>query len=187
MNHNYTAEYDNVRIRPLNKDDIELLREWRNNKSQTTFLRNVGYITPEMQMKWFEEYLADSSQMVFAIEETVDLNRLVGSMALYDIKETQLEIGKIQIGDEDAHGRGIGRKSLVMGMKIAFDAMKIDKIVAAVHRDNTAARTNDIRIGFRITGQHNAVVGGIEDELEMTREDLVKANPYIDEISIKSV
>ena len=30
MNHNYGALYGNVRLRPLEKNDIEKLRMWRN-------------------------------------------------------------------------------------------------------------------------------------------------------------
>ena len=48
----YYAEYQNVIIRPLEKQDIEQLRIWRNDTKQIRFLRNIGYITREMQEKW---------------------------------------------------------------------------------------------------------------------------------------
>ena len=37
MEHTYSAIYDNVRIRPLEKADIENLRNWRNNEEKKTF------------------------------------------------------------------------------------------------------------------------------------------------------
>lgn len=184
MNHNYYAQYDNVRIRPLKYEDIEALRIWRNKKDETRYLRDIGHISSAMQRKWFDEYQLDDTQIVFAIDEVNELNRIVGSMALYDIRDTQAEIGKIQIGDKEAHGRGIGRKSLVMGMKIGFECLNLNRIVGSVHRDNISARTNDLRIGFRIIGQHKSDRDGIEDELEIIRKDVLENNAYYDEIKI---
>ncbi len=184
MKHSFSAIYDNVRIRPLDINDIESLRIWRNDKSKTKFLRKIGTITPEMQKAWYENYLEDRVQIIFAIDEIKDLNRMVGSLAIYDMKEDSAEIGKIQIGDIEANGRGIGRKSLVMAMKIGFDILNLNKFVASVHQENISARTNDLKIGFRIVGQHNSEVGGIEDEIEITRGDLASANLYLEEIVI---
>ena len=45
MKHQYSAIYDNVYIRPLDKSDIEKLREWRNNNEKTKYLRKIPYIT----------------------------------------------------------------------------------------------------------------------------------------------
>ena len=56
MKHHYSAVYGEVTIRPLERKDIENLRIWRNDASQTRFLRNIGHITREMQEKWYEGY-----------------------------------------------------------------------------------------------------------------------------------
>lgn len=189
MNSNFSARYGNVLIRPLEKKDIERLREWRNDPSQTKFLRNVGYITAEMQLKWYENYLCDNTQVIFAIEETKDLNRIVGSLAVYDINSDKktAEIGKIQIGDTEAHGKGIGRVSLVMAMKVAIKKMNIIKIVGEVSPDNIQAYTNDMKVGFKIVGRHTNDMGIVEDEIELTESDLEKANAYYNEIEIMEI
>lgn len=185
MKHNYFAEFDNVRIRPLKREDIEDLRIWRNNVDQTKFLRQIGEITPEMQKRWFENYLENPYEIAFAIEEISELHRRVGSLAIYDIEDTIAEIGRIQIGDTAASGRGIGRKSLVMAMKIGFEKLQLEKFIATVHHNNVTARTNDLRIGFEIVGEKESVVGGIEDEIEITYERLRKVNSYVDMIKIE--
>lgn len=182
MEHNFCAEYADVKLRPLVREDIEKLRIWRNDTSKTKFLRNIGEITPEMQNKWFEAYLENKDEIVFAIEETVDLKRIVGSVALYNFTNTTAEVGKIQIGDAEANGRGIGRKSLVMAMWIAFKKLGIEKIVGAVHQENIAAHKNDMIIGFKIVGKHPAHVGGYEDEIEINESALSEANKYTDQI-----
>ena len=186
MKHQYSAVYDNVRIRPLEKSDIENLRKWRNSEDKTQYLRKISYITPQMQEEWYERYLKNTDEVTFAIDETKDLNRMVGSVSLYNFNGNTAEIGKIQIGDEEANGRGIGRKSLVMAMSIAFKMMNIDKIVGSVHQENIAAHKNDIRIGFQIVGKHEAPMGGIEDEIEIDEKKLMEVNTYVDKIIIEN-
>ncbi len=186
MRHDYSAKLGAVLIRQLEAEDIELLRKWRNDKETTKFLRDVGYITEEMQRRWYESYLDNEHDLVFAIEETEELGRVVGSLSLYDWDKEKktCEIGKIQIGDIDAHGKGIGRKTLVMAMKIAFKKLGILKIVASVHPDNIQAYKNDMAIGFRVVGEIPSVAGGNELLLEMTEEDARKTNIYYDEINV---
>lgn len=185
MKHTYSAIYQDVCIRPLEKRDIEKLRIWRNDSYKTRFLRQIGEITPKMQEKWYEDYLEDNNIIIFAIEELYDLKRMVGSLALYDFKGNIAEIGKIQIGDTEANGRGIGRKSMVMAMWIGFECLGLKNIVGFVHRDNIAAHSNDMKIGFHITGFHEAAVGGYEDEIEINRQRLMEVNPYVREIQIE--
>ena len=176
----------NMILTSLDKGDIELLRKWRNDTTQTKFLRKIDYITSEAQVKWFDSYLNDDTQIVFAIHETKELNRVVGSVSLYNINLEKLtcEVGRIQIGDPEAHGMGLGRKSLVGAIKVAFRCLGIKKIEASVHKDNIQAHTNDIKIGFRIVGEIDSVVGGKEDLIEMTESDAISANSYYDEIDI---
>lgn len=185
MKHNYYANYKNVRLRPLAWDDIEQLRIWRNDSSKTQYLRKLKMITPEMQAKWYENYLDNQDEVIFAIVETEELNRIVGSVALYNFNGSEAEVGKIQIGDEEAHGKGFGKVSLVMAMLIGFRKLGLSKIVGAVHRDNIAAHKNDMQIGFQIVGNHPASMGGIEDEIEMSEARLLEINNYAYEIKIR--
>ena len=185
MQHVYSSTYDNVCLRPLERRDIEKLREWRNDKEKTRFLRKINYITPEMQEKWYENYITNTDEITFAIDETKELNRMVGSISLYNFCGDVAEIGKIQIGDDEAHGRGIGRKSFVMASWIGFEILGLNKIVASVHQENTAAHKSDIKAGFEIVGNHIAPMGGIEDEIEIDKQRLKEVNPYINEIIVK--
>lgn len=187
MNHKYYAKYKNILLRPLCHDDIENLRVWRNDMHATRFLRQIGYITHEMQEKWFQNYLNNQSEITFAIVETEELNRIVGSVSLYDIFGNQAEFGKIQIGDKQAHGKGIGRVSMVMALAIGFDKLGLKKIIGCVHQENIAAHSNDIKIGFKIMGKQNSAVGGVEDIIEIDRETLYGVNNYAKDIEIGEI
>ena len=182
MKHSYGAGYQNILIRPLEENDIEKLRVWRNDDSQTKYLRKIDTITPEMQKKWYDNYLKDQNVIAFAIDETEQLKRMVGSVSLYHFNGKVAEIGRIQIGDMEARGKGIGGKSFVLAMQIGFRQLGLEKITASVHRENAAAYKSYMKIGFCVTGSHPAPMGGIEDEIEINETMLAKANCYTDEI-----
>ena len=184
MNHKYYAKYKNILLRPLCHDDIEKLRVWRNDMQATRFLRQIGYITPEMQEKWYQSYLNNPNEITFAIVETDELNRIVGSVSIYDINEKQAEFGRIQIGDKEAHGKGIGRVSIVMALTVGFDIIGLQKITGCVHQENIAAHKNDIKIGFKIVGTQDSAVGGIEDIIEIDRQTLFLVNNYAKDIKL---
>ena len=187
MRHEYGATYRHVELRPLREEDIECLRIWRNDVEATKFLRPIGHITPEKQAQWFRNYLENEQEIAFAIVETDELNRLVGSVSLYDFYDGVAEIGKIRIGDSEAHGKGIGRLSLVMAMKIGFELLGLKKIIASVHVDNIPSYTNFKKIGCITIGNHPSVVGGVEDVVEMDETRLRMANEYVSEISVKAM
>lgn len=186
MNHFYLAKFNNIELLPLRYSDIETLRIWRNDKKQIKFLRNIGHISADAQRQWFESYLNDENEMIFGIHD-LELKCLVGSLSLYavDWDSRIASIGKIQIGDEREHGKGIGRLSLVMAMKIGFRFLKLEKIIGSVHPDNIQAYTNDMKVGFRVVGQRDSTVGGKEDLLEITEEEAGKVNDYYPQIEVE--
>lgn len=148
MEHSYSIKYKNVFLKPLCKNDIELLRTWRNDKYNTKFLRQIPYITREAQIMWFEKYLKNEDEICFAIEECQELNRLVGSLSLYNFNGDVAEFGKILIGDIEAHGRKIGYNATKAVLKIAFDVLNLKKVVLEVYENNLAAKKIYEKAGF---------------------------------------
>ena len=73
MIHEFRYEYKNVILRPLNKNDIEQLRGWRNNPDNTCYLKQIPYITPQMQIDWYKRYQNDNDEICFAIIENKDI------------------------------------------------------------------------------------------------------------------
>lgn len=154
MKHEYYFKNINVIVRPLEKDDIELLRKWRNDSQNTKYLKKVPYITTDMQNKWFENYIENGDEIFFAIEECNDLNRLVGSAALYNFDGETVEFGKILIGDKDAHGKNVGSNALKAILKIAFTNLSIKKVMLRCYKDNKKALRIYRNVGFNIEEEH---------------------------------
>lgn len=154
MKHSIEMQIENVLIRPLYLEEIDKIRSWRNNSENTQYLRQIPYITPEMQLIWYENDLLDQDCMTFAIVETVNLNRIVGSFSIYDFKEDQVEIGRILVGDPEAHGRSIGANAFKAAVKVAFDVLQKEKVVLHVFSDNVPAVKSYIKAGFVIEDAH---------------------------------
>lgn len=165
MEHSYSAEFGNVGLRPLRRDDIEYLRNWRNDPVNTRFLSKLPFITPEMQEKWFESYLSNDDEMIFAIVENQKLNRIVGSFSLYNFGENDVEFGKFLIGDKEAHGRNIGFNALTAAKGIVFCCMHKSMIKLHVFKDNIPAVKIYTKAGFDMVSEHNADNGLVEYEM----------------------
>lgn len=181
MKHSFIATSGDITIRPLLETDIELLRIWRNDPQKTKYLRKLPEITPEMQKFWFAASQRSPDELVFAVEETRILNRMVGSVALYAFQGDTAEVGRLQIGDPDAAGRGIGRIAMSLAVSVGFTQLGLKTLKAEVHCDNIPACKSYDRMGFRRLGTHMGPVGP-EYDLEITKEDLEKSGFSYDTI-----
>ena len=179
MKHDFCAELDDILIRPLHRYDIEYLREWRNDSEIGRFLRPIEHITEQMQEDWFGSYLEEPDVYYFAID--FKKKRTVGSLALYDFDDNRCQIGRVMIGDSDAHGHGVARCAFLMAMGIANTYLDINEFYLSVHEDNLAARKIYDKLGFHVTDKHPFVNGGSEYEMIL---DALKARSHDDAIRI---
>lgn len=148
MLHNITIGFNNIVLRQITENDIEMLRIWRNNPQNSLYLRKINYITPEMQKKWYDNYLKNNNEIAFAIVETKYINDIVGSVSLYDFSDKRAEFGKILIGNENAHGKKIGYMATVATLKIAFDILDLEEVVLECNNDNIPAIRVYEQVGF---------------------------------------
>lgn len=160
MEHNYTNYYKNITIRPLSEEDIELLRIWRNDESNSKYLTKIEKITPSMQKAWYLNYLNNKDELIFAIQETYYIKQLIGSIALYNIEERKAELGKFLIGEAKAHKRKLGEKTVIAALDVAFNLMKLEEIYLHVNTNNIAALTVYKNVGF---AQKNEINNGVEE------------------------
>ena len=183
MKHFLSAQYKQLLMRPVRETDLEYLRVWRNDKENTPYLKKLDYITPDMQAAWYKRDLTDEDCYTFAIEETSILNRLVGSMSLYNFKSTTAEFGRALI-DPEARGKGLGFLATVMCLQIGFCKLNLDKIVAKVHEDNTFAIKAYEKSGFLVIGKHISQQGQFEIDIAVSKERFLKTHDFLPQIQI---
>lgn len=170
MKHNYQKKYKNVLIRQIEQKDIEIMRQWRNNPNNSRYLRKIPFITEEMQIKWYNNYLYNTDEMCFAIEEIENLHRVVGSLSLYNFFANQAEYGKVLIGDKEAHGKNVGVNSLKAVLYIAFTTLKLKRIILHVYKENIPAVKVYTKVGFKEIDSY--IANGLEEiTMEITAQN----------------
>jgi len=169
MQHSFKATFENVSIKPLDRNEIDNLRLWRNDPENTAYLRKIPYINREMQEKWFSSYLKNDDELMFSIYETVTLNRMVGSLSLYDFEDHTCFFGKILVGDKEAHGKKIGKKATICGLDVAFRLLKMNKVYLYVFKENIPAVKAYEGAGFTVVDIHNGFNGIVEYTMVMDK------------------
>ncbi len=174
MKHNYKSKYKNVLLRPLSEQDIELLRNWRNNSDNTMYLKKIPFITAQMQKEWYLRYLNNDDEVCLAIEEINELHRVVGSLTLHDFANESCMLGHVLIGDKEAHGKKIGVNASIAATQLAFNEMGLKSVRLHVFSENVAACRVYQQAGFFITDTHEGSDG--REEYTMIKEGNNKMN-----------
>lgn len=170
MKHSYQITENGLTLRPLARGDIERLRNWRNDPELSGYLSDIGFITAEMQKAWFQRYLNNETELIFAVDfETEEGPELIGSIALSGLDGKSAESGKFIIGSRGYQGRGIAKKVLGLSLKIAFETLGLGACTAYAHPANAPSFVTYINSGFRIAGSRPFRDGSFEYRLEMTK------------------
>ena len=159
MKHDYKSKYKNVYLRPLSEQDIELLRNWRNNPDNTAYLSKIPYITEQMQKEWYMKYLDNEDEICLAIVEDKELHRVVGSLTLHDFSDESCELGHILIGDKEAHGKKVGVNASLAASQIAFKELGLNTIYLHVFTENIVAYRVYQQAGFKVSDIHTGLDG----------------------------
>lgn len=173
MKHSFEARIDALSIQPLKQSDIELLRKWRNDEHIAKFFRKIGFISAQQQLQWYNKYLIEKEYYWSIVEN----GKTIGALAIYNISDTDAEIGRIMIGDINARGKGYGYKALIMAMTIGFQQLNLKKFNLNVHEKNTTALNIYKLAGFIENGSHPFNEDGKEYEMCINYEHFVNVNP----------
>jgi RimJ/RimL family protein N-acetyltransferase len=140
-------------LRPIRQDDLPLLRRWASDPTLMRFWANPYPIVSEHQ---FEEDLEGrfatfDSSGYFIIEDPdgapigrIEFERL-------SIRERSAEV-MIQIGDENARGRGFGAGAMVALLRYLFDQRDLHRVWLTVLTWNEAAIRSYQKVGFVTEG-----------------------------------
>lgn len=135
---------EKVILRPIRVEDREYTAKWRNDlfiKSST--MSHPFPVTEELEKQWYEENARsrNNSFLPFTVAEK-GTGRVLGFFSLNNINWIS-RIGFISgvIGERENIGKGIGRESLELLIRYAFDYLNLQKICAYVRTDHPAMKT----------------------------------------------
>jgi len=146
------SEDKKIYLTAVSKQNIEQLRQWRNNPELRQFFREYREISKETQEKWFEEkVLGDPNQINFEIHDN-ESGKLIGHCGIFYIKWVYGtgEFG-IYIGDNNFRGKGYGKSSLISLVNYGFETLSLHRIFAEVYSNNDAIKLYK-KIGFKQEG-----------------------------------
>lgn len=152
-----TCDYDDIRLIPIEEEDIEEIRLLRNANKEYFFYSKE--ITVEEQKKWFEKYLKKDNDYTFKVVKISNICDIIGVVALYDFLPDldQCEFGRIIINHEKVNEKGIGLKVTKCACQVAFEQLDINRVVLEVFADNIRAYKTYLNAGFKEIGRKCSV------------------------------
>lgn len=145
---------EKIYLRPIIKEDITVLNEWKNDEE--TYKNLGGGFMPtsiDQQIKWLESMIdisGNNKRFIICDNENMPLG-MVGLYGINWIHRTS-EIG-IYIGNKDAKGKGYGKEACELIEKFAKDYLNLRKIKLNVVFENKIALNMWETLGYEKVGE----------------------------------
>ncbi len=142
-----------VRLRALEKTDLERDHRWMNDHEVTQYLLSRYPISLAAEEKWLEENSGSSFGGVRLAIETKD-GVHIGNLDLrhVDPQDRRAALG-IMIGEKEYWGRGYGTDAIRTLLRLAFGEMNLNRVWLTVHEFNERAIACYRKCGFREEGR----------------------------------
>ncbi|MBI1945864.1 MAG: GNAT family N-acetyltransferase [Deltaproteobacteria bacterium] len=174
----------NVRLRALERGDLEDLRAMVNDPEVMRFSNSYRPISDVEQAAWLEGVVKNGSAVWFGIEDARrGASRLVGTCCLVDIdpigRKAEL---RVRLGDPDSWGGGLGTEACALLVQHGFLEVNLERIWLRVFDHNMRALRLYEKLGFVVEGRlrrHDWVGGDRRDTviLGLLREEWRGAQP----------
>lgn len=134
-----------MEIYPIDKNDIETLRIWKNSYKNSFFLQHD--ISIDQQIKWFKKYLNDQNNHMYIV---VANNTKIGCIgARLETESTCWDIYNVINADPFSRGKGYMKSALLKVIKIIRSKQDLP-VQAKVLKTNPAFEWYK-RIGFHVS------------------------------------
>lgn len=144
----HESEIPDIYLRPMTKEDTDLIISWRNTDVVRKRFIDQAPFTREGHLNWIAT-MVDTGRVVQKIICMADTGRPVGSVYVRDI---DLRHGKgeygIFIGEADARGKGIGTRAARLMLEYCFGELKLHKVFLRAFADNIQAIRSYEKAGF---------------------------------------
>ena len=139
----------------LQKEQIEMVRDWRNDDKIRKFMFIQELITSDQQRSWFDR-IDDDHNFYFIIRVN---SKPVG---LINISKIDYEKGEAESGlfiYEDAYlGSHVPVLASMAMLDVFFPFFNLNRITAKVRASNQAAMDYNYKLGFRITAEADTLL-----------------------------
>jgi UDP-4-amino-4,6-dideoxy-N-acetyl-beta-L-altrosamine N-acetyltransferase len=134
-------------LKLLKREDIEIVRNWRNSPEVSTYMYSDSIISIEQQDKWFEKISNEKKTIYWLIQYN---GRNIGLASLTGIDYTLSSCyWAFYIGDLSLRGGGIGAKIEYNVLEYVFNTLKLNKLRCEVFDNNDKVIKLHEKFGFR--------------------------------------
>ncbi len=145
----------NIRLKTVTLEDIELIRLWRNSENVNRFLVSRDAISPAAQLDWFGSLNPATS--IYFIISAGDLK--IGLIYASNINSSEKSFeGNIFIGDPSFADSFLPVQASLLVTLLFFEHFGFAMSYSKVHESNTRAIEFDRKLGFRETEKHNGFI-----------------------------
>ena len=162
---------EKVRLRALEKSDIDHFMQWVNNREITQYLLAFSVpVSRAFEEKWLEKAVYHTpTDKTFAIE-TLE-GEYLGNCGLHGIDaiNRHAELG-IVIGNPGYLSKGYGQDTINTLLRMAFDSLNLEKVYLRVFSGNHRGIRCYEKCGFETVGRlkkHRYINGEWHDEVVM--------------------
>lgn len=142
------------RLRELERKDLARINKWRNDPELIALLgAPFRYISPEVDEKWFEAYMANRANAVRCAITKEDDDTILGLVNLVPIDHiNQSAVFSIMIGDKENQGKGMGTFAVQEMLKHAFLNMNLHRVELDLSEYNSRSKHLYEKCGFVYEG-----------------------------------
>ena len=139
-----------IELRDLIDEDCGRLYHWRREPEVDRWMSDLPAQSESEHAQWFAEMLQDPDQRGWIITYQ---GAAAGYLALTGLSGRHRRASwGWYIGEKAARGRGVGRAAQALGLDLAFQDLKLEKVCAEVLADNDVALKAQAAAGFRREG-----------------------------------
>lgn len=152
---NIRISYQDVALRSMERSDIVMVMEWRNQERVRNKLINNELLTIKDQLNWYKN-LNPESEMYFIVEQkSIPLGLIYASNINNDERSFE---GNIFIGDPINCDSRTVLKAVIMLSDFFFNELNFVKAYSKVRRDNAGALSIDKAFGYSVINETDDVL-----------------------------
>lgn len=144
-------EQNQVKLRPIQEDDLPQLVEWKNNREISHLTGGYMPVTLTQEAIRYELEQESSSKYTFLIE--IYDKTAIGYCGLMGVEPVSRRAELfIRIGYKEKQGQGYGKETLKSLLSFAFEDLNLNRLFITVFTDNTKAIALFEMLGFKKEG-----------------------------------
>ncbi|MFT5313262.1 MAG: RimJ/RimL family protein N-acetyltransferase [Paraglaciecola sp.] len=135
------------------EDDIEFIRQWRNDPGVSQYMLSQQIISAEQQRAWFNKIQRDDSQQHFVIhykEQAIGVANIRACYPGESLKTARAIEPGLYIATEKYRNNILAFAPTLVLNDYCFDDLPCTELIAVVKADNLAALNYNQKLGYRI-------------------------------------